>query len=815
MKKFLIYFLFLLTIGFHFEGNAQQLPGGIENLSDEQLLQLVSKYQLSGLSEMELEMKAKEFGLSSDQILVLKKRMALLDTGGTGSTQASYNNKTDSYVLRNKIYTKGPSIRSRDSSGALQVFGSEIFDNADLSFEPNLSIATPQNYILGVNDQLVIDVYGVSDNTKKLKVTTEGDIRFPNLGPIKVAGLTVEEARIKIRKALTRIYPGIANGTVSVQVSVGQIRSIHVTLLGEVRRPGTYTVSALSTLMNALYASSGPNDIGSFRNIELVRGGKTIVNFDLYDFLIRGDLRNNILLQDDDVIRILPYQTRVYLKGAVKKPAIYDIKEGETASDLLRYAGGFADLAFKDILRVNRFGNSSKEIISLRQQDIPQFKLVSGDTLTVDSVANIYADRVVVTGWVYHPGTFGLKQLPTLRDIILTSKPREEAFYDRAVIRRLLPDYTPSFINFNINDVISGKFNMPLEREDSIHVYKRDELREKYSVVINGEVNKAGTYDYFTGMTVQDLVLMANGYRDGAALQKIEISRRLRTRVDEKDSSVYSLIKEISLEDTRTSGDLDFKLSPFDIVSIRRSPAYREQISVAVEGEVLYPGRYTLSASNERVSDIVKRAGGLKSNAFVEGAVLIRNTYVGITQSDAALVNTKANLINQQSGKGTAVKNADDSTLVKSLSGQQKPMSIRLADALKNPGSRDDVYLEEGDILKIPKTLQTIQTFGAINVPKQIVYRDGLTFKEAIRESGGFASNASRKHSYVVYANGEVRTTGRFLFFHFYPQIKTGAELYVPDKKSGSKLSTGEAIGLISGLTSLLGLAVVLINTSK
>lgn len=805
--------VFLCFASLQLSADAQTLPGSIESMSDEQLMQLISKYQLSGLSEMELETKAKEYGLSSDQILTLKKRIALLEGSGTGTSDATYNNKTNTYVLRNKVYTKGPTRRNKDSAVVLQVFGSEIFDNTDLSFEPNISIATPGNYIIGVNDQLVIDVYGVSDNTTKLKVTTEGDIRFPKLGPIHVAGLTIEDARVKIKKALTRIYPGISNGSVGVQVSVGQIRSFQVSLVGEVKTPGKYTLSALSTLMNALYASGGPNDIGSFRNIELVRNGKLVVNFDFYDFLLRSDLSKNVLLQDDDVIRVKPYQTRVSIDGAVKKPAIFDVKEGETMADLLYYAGGFADIAFKDMIRVTRLGRTDREIITLKADQLNTFKPMSGDVYMVDSLSNLFANRVVVTGAVYHPGAYGINQIGSLQELIRAVKPKEEAYYDRALLRRYKPDYTPSFINFSVKDVMAGTFTLKLEREDSIHIYKRDELREKYVVTINGEVNKSGEFTYFENMTVQDLVLMANGYREGAALQKVEISRRLNRSTVVNDSSMYSMIKEINLEQP-AAGDLDFKLQPFDIVSVRRSPAYKEQISVTVEGEVMFPGRYTLSGNSERVSDIIKRAGGLKANAFTDGATLIRSTYLGISQSDAAIAATKNNLISQQSGKGQT-SSSTDSTLIKSLSAQQKPVSIRLANAILNPGSKDDVFLEEGDILKVPKTIQTIQTFGAVNVPKQIVYRDGLTFKDAIEESGGFSVNAVRRNAYVVYPNGEIRTTKKFLFFRSYPAIKTGAELYVPVKREGRKLTTGEIIGLTSGLASVLGLLVVIINTSK
>lgn len=801
----------VIFVGCQLFVGAQSLPINIEGLSDEQLIQLATRYNLMGLSEAELEAKAKEAGLGSDQILLLKKRIALLDPSVAGG-QLVYNNKTDSYVLRNKVLTKGPSIRSKDSGNVLSVFGSEIFDNLDLSFEPNLSIATPSQYIIGVNDQLVIDVYGVSDVTKKLKVTTEGDIRFPNLGPIKVAGLSMDDARVKIKKALSRIYPGIATGAVVVQVSLGQIRSIQITLLGEVRRPGTYTISALATLMNALYASGGPNDIGSFRKIELLRGGKTVTEFDLYDFLLKGDLSKNRLLQDNDVIRVGTYDTRVALKGALKKPAIFDLKPGETAADLIQYAGGFADIAFKERVRIARLGAAQRELLTVTAAELKQFKLLSGDTLSVDSLPSLYANRVWVSGAIYYNGAYGLQQAKNLHELIKLAKLREDAYLERGIIRRLKPDLTPSLIPFNVNDVVKGSFNINLQREDSIHIFRTTDLRERYVVAINGEVNKPGTYDYFENMRVQDLVLLANGYKEGAARQKIEVSRRLSATGMGSDTVSYAVIKEISLD---KSDDLQFELQPFDIVAIRRLPVYKEQITVRIEGEVLYPGTYTLSAKNERLSDIINRSGGLKSSAFAEGAVLIRNTYVGVTSSDAALLGSKARLINQQSGKNLVPVDGGDSSLLKTLSAQQKPMSIRLADALTNKGGSNDVFLEEGDIIKIPKSIQTIQTFGMVNLPKQIVYREGVTLKEAVRESGGFAVNASRKNAYVVYANGEVKTTRKFLFFRSYPDLKTGAEIYVPAKSGRSKLTTGEAIGLISGLTSLLGLAIVLVNTSK
>lgn len=794
--------------------SAQVPPINIENLTDQQLIILMSQYQLYGLSELELDMKAREKGLTADQITQLKKRIALLDPSLIKEINTPTKNTPDPYEPRVKTSTKYPSSKNNDSSKTLKVFGAAIFENENLSFEPNLSIATPQGYIIGVGDQIVVDVYGVSDLTKRLKVTPEGDIRFPNLGPVKISGLTIEDARIKLTRALAKIYPGIANGSVAVQISVGQIRSIRVTLIGEIKRPGNYDISALSTLMNALYASGGPNDIGSFRNIELVRNGKSIALFDLYDFLLKSDLTKNLLLQDGDVVRVNAYTTRVTLKGAVKKPAIFDVKDNETAADIIRYAGGFADMGYKEIIRVYRMGARNKEIISVKNYQLAGFKLVSGDTLLVDALANMFANRVIIAGAVYYPGAYGINEMPSLKDILSAAKPKEDAYTNRALLRRLKPDFLPEFINFNIDEVLNGKADFKLIREDSIHIYRINELREKYLITINGEVNRPGTFEFAENMSVQDIVLMANGYKEGASLQRIEVSRRLPNSSASKDSAVYSVIKEIDLS-TPNSTDLNFKLNPFDIISVRRSPVYKDQISVTVEGEVVYPGNYTLVGNAERVSDLVKRAGGLKLNGFAGGAVLIRKTYRDISESDATLVNNKTNLINTQSGKSSATLSSSDTSVVNNLYKEQKPVGIQLDKILQSPGTPEDLFLLEGDVLKVPKELQTIQTFGAVNVPKQIVYHEGISFRDALIESGRFSMNASPKNSYVIYPNGQVRKTRHFLFVRFHPSIRPGTEIYIPAIRPKTKLSTGEVIGIFSSLTALISILIILVNSNK
>ena len=779
MKKFIQY-IFLLGITFIFVSNlnAQELPIDIANISDQQLVLLINKYQLNGLSDLQLEAAAKQKGLSNEQIIVLKRRMAEVDPLSNKSNEPIISKTTDDNSAdRNKVELQLPTATTIPiiTAPTLKVFGAELFETAGLSFEPNLNIASPKNYIIGVGDELVIDIYGLSESTKKLKVGTEGMIRFPNLGPIKVAGLTIEEAQVKIKNQAAKVYTTIAGGNTKVMVSLGQIRSIRVTLVGEVNKPGNYTVSSLSTIMNALYASGGPNAIGSFRKIELVRSGKPIIAFDLYDFLLKGDLSKNKLLQDEDVIRVGAYETRVAVTGATKKQALFDIQKGETAKDVLAFAGGFSDLGYKEWIRVKRMGIKGKEVLTVKAASLAQFNLVSGDTLVVDALATNYVNRVSVQGAVYYPGEYGVAEMPNLKTLLSTAQVKENAFLDRAILRRFNADLTPKLISFNISDVLAGKEQMELQKEDSIFIYAKEAIREKYTITINGEVNHPATYAFADNMRAQDLILLAGGFKEGASLQRVEIARRLNATDAIGDQSAYAIVKAIDISNASNKEDLNFVLAPFDIVSIRKAPNYKAQIMVSVDGEVMYPGKYTLSGNTERLSDMIIRAGGLKTAAYSAAAKLSRKTKTG----------------------------------------EYKPVGIRLTDALNKPGTVEDVILEQGDSVYIPKLVQTIQTTGALNVPRQVSYHNGMGFMKAIRESGGFQSNANRRHAYVVRANGEIKTTKRFLVIHFYPRIEPGAELIVPAKKPKAPISTAEFIGISSGIASLAGLIIALINTTK
>lgn len=820
MKVYRLILLLILSLPVF----AQDMPVDINNISDMQLAQIMVRYQLQGRGPDEIEQIMKLKGLPPEQILLLNRRIAEMDPL-TGASMTTYKSKTkDDHSVPRKRIKLIPPYYSTESSVAdtggvkLPIFGAEIFENQNLSFEPNLTISTPRNYVIGVGDELTIDIFGFSESTKKLRVTTEGFIRFPNLGPIKVAGLTIEEAQIRIKESASKVYTTIGGGSTKVLVSLGQLRSIQVTLVGEVKRPGNYTVSSLSTLMNALYASGGPSELGSMRKVELVRNGKIITVLDIYDFLFKGDLSKNRLLQDGDVIRVDTYQTRVAVIGEAKMNALFDVKKGENAADILRYAGGFADEAFKERIRIKRLGLKGVEILTAKTENLATISLASGDTLMVDALARTYTNRTFIDGAVYYPGEYGLNEYSNLKDLLNAVQVTENAYLDRALLSRLNPDLTPSILSFNVKDILSGKSEIKLQREDKIHVYPITGLREIYTVTINGEVNQPNTFIYADNMRVQDLILLAEGFREGASRSRIEVSRRL-VSTSSKDTTAYSIIQSIDLASAK-SEDLNFVLKPFDIVSVRKSPTYRSQISVSVEGEVLYPGNYTLSGNQERLSDIIKRSGGLKQTGYSTGAILLRKTRVNQTSADEAIFTSKINTISNQSKRssGNSFAATDSAKIASNVNGllvDQKPVGIRLQEAIDNPGSLYDITLEEGDVIKVPKLTQTVQTFGAVNVPRQVAFHSGLGFRRLISESGWFAPNASRKYAYLVRPNGEIKTTKHFLFFRFYPSLEPGAEVYVPAKKEKRTVSTPEYIALGTGLASLGGLIIALINTVK
>lgn len=774
-----------------------QLPGGIniDQLSDQQLMQFVQSNNLSGLSEAELEAKARERGLSADQIQKLKARVA----GMQMSASPAKANALSSAEPRKPISYLLPKAMP-DSINGLLIFGSEIFTKDNLTFEPNLNIPTPNNYVLGAGDQINVDVFGYSDKTQKYTISPDGTIRIPNIGPVKLSGLSIPDARIKLINVMSKVYPGLKGGNTGLELTLGQLRSIRVNLIGEITRPGTYTLSSVSTIANALYAAGGPTKIGSYRNIELVRAGKVVAKFDLYRYLFNGDLTENRLLQDDDVIKVSSYQTRVEINGGIKRKAVYELKPNEKISDLLGYAGGISDEGNKKFVKITRLGEFEREVITVDSVQFSSFIPKSGDAFYVDVISYRFGNRVKIEGAVVFHGTYSLNTTPTLKSLINKAGLEEDAYLERAVISRKQKDLQPEILAVDLRKILVGKEDVNLQREDSIYVFRRAELQQKQTIQIEGEVNKPNEYPFAVNMQVQDAILLAGGYKDGATKKLVEVSRRIR---DEQTTGSFNYAKvyTIDLDSLSKETALNYVLEPYDIIQVRRSPSYRAQGKITIEGEVNYPGYYTVQGAQERLSDVIKRAGGLKPGAYPEGALLLRKTFEGEANKNSQVLQAKINTFRASFMDSSKASKAD-SLLMTDL----KRVNVDLEKAIQNPGSIYDFYMIDGDVLSVPQPLQTVQTFSGVYFPKKIMYRPHLSFKRVIKESGGALPTGQLGRAYVLYPNGKIKSARRFVFFRTYPRLKPGAEVYVPEKKKGNGVSTSEIIGISGVLTSLVSM---------
>lgn len=793
---------------------AQQMK--VDDLSDEQIRQLVAEMKRNKVGLDQLDTYARQKGIPPAEAAKLKDRIRALNLEKELTTSPSQQPQRtdDSERSVDDDNTTYQSARDKKPMTAAErayeerrrkIFGADLFSNKNLTFEPNLRMATPPNYKLAAGDEVVIDVYGYSEVQHKLKVSPEGYVRIPYLGPVYVNGLTMDEATKRISQQLATIYGGIKSGNTFVQVSLGTIRSIRVLLIGEIEQPGSYTLPSLATVANALYVSGGPNLNGSFRDIQVIRNGQPLVRFDLYDFLTNGDLTNNAVLQDQDIVRVNAYKTRVELTGQVKRPAIFEVKETETLQNVLDYAGGFTDIAYRDVIRASRINNKEREVVNVSFAEVPSFKLRSGDRFTIDSILSRFSNRVTITGAVFHPGEYALENNMTAAELLTKADGvKEDASLARAVIFRLKDDFTPTTLSFNVQDIVSGREKVILQREDSVVIYSKLALRENYTVKISGEVNKPGYFDYSDSLQVGDLILMADGLRDAASYKRVEVSRRIRGKEYNAADSITAIVAQFDLRDDLSSLN-GFTLQPFDEVTIRKSPTYAAQASVSVDGEVVYPGLYTINTKREKISDLMRRAGGLRPEAYAEGAVLLRKTFVNAT--DSALLDSKLEVFYNKLADSSAIRKMENT-----ISQKEQLLGINLPEILRHPGSKYDLLLEEGDVVKIPKKLQTVQLFGEIYFPKKVRFDNRVTFRNYIRGAGGFTNSALKRRSYIVYANGDVKSTRKVLFFNKYPKVKPGAEIYVPAKKEGNRLNGQEAVALGTGIASLALIVVTILD---
>lgn len=712
-----------------------------------------------------------------------------------------------------KASTTTQRLASRPEAGAKQsiVFGKEIFTDKGLSFESSLNLPTPKNYRLSAGDEVIINVWGASEMKWTETISPEGVITIRNVGPVALSGLTVDEAAARIKQELSRIMAGISqpnDPNTFVTVSLGQIRSIKVNLVGEVVKPGTYTLPSLATLFNALYMAGGVNDIGTLRNIKVYRQSREIASLDVYDYLLNGKFNSNIRLEDNDMVIVAPYGKQVSIRGKVKRNCIFELKNEETLDDLLRYAGGFRGDAYTANLRVSRKSGERYQVFIVNKEEYPTFAMADKDAVAVDAVIPVFKNRLRIRGAVWRGGEYELcSEIETVKQLVAKAGGvKGDEFAGRAQLIRQNPDFTKKVIALDIKRILQGTApDVSLQPEDELYIPSLFDLRENYTVRVRGAVNKPDVLPFRYNMTVEDAVIAAGGLREAASLIEVEVARRIKSPYTEDTPAETAEIYHFTLSDSLkvVQGDKLFVLEPFDEVIVRFSPGYQVQQQVKINGEAVFTGTYVLSQKNERLSDLVRKAGGTTTHAYVKGASLKRRMNADERRRMETLL------------KLSSVEGGRDSMDVKLLSMETYSVGIDLEKALQQPGSMHDITLRNGDELFIPQLTSTVRISGAVNYANSVTYSSRAGVKSYLSQAGGY-NDLARKYPVVVYMNGKVATTKRIcFFFKKYPKIEPGAEIIVPMKTAREqqpRTSLSEILSIGSSTTSMAAMITSLMN---
>ncbi len=813
----------------------------VDMLSDAQLQEMLQRAKDNGLNESQVVTMARERGMPAGEVGKLQQRLAKLKQGGTQNA-AAQPSVSEGAVEETQTEAVPVAVASL-SPYQQKIFGFSLFYNKNLNFNPSLSVPTPQGYVLGAGDQLLIDVYGASQQSFDLKVSPEGKILIPNVGSIAVGGSTVGAATSRIKSSLSQIYSGLQSGISFLEVRLGNIRTVSVALVGELNQPGNYTLPAFASPFNALFAAGGPNENGSFRHIQVYRDNKLLTEIDVYDFLIKGTHSSSITLRDNDVIIVPPVRARVELSGPVRREGYFEVKPNETLKDLLSFAGDFKPEAYQDRLTLSRMTGSQLRVEEVSASNFANFVPKDGDSYRIGEILDRYENRVQISGALNRPGTFALTEGMTVGQLIQRAQGlRPDAFVTRATLYRTQADYSLAIVPVDVQGILSGKVaDLPLQREDVLVLPSRYELQEEYYVKISGEVNSPGAFAYGADMRVGDLILQAGCLTAGAETSRIEIVRRKNSADGSEIAEIIPVIvpADLSLQENAVT------LQPFDHVMVRRNPGFRAEQLVRVEGEVLYPGEYAVTSSNERISDLLDRAGGFTRFAYPKGATLIRrNEYfqppTESQQQQQVLESVKNNLpldslsrselnkqletrIQKEIADKAKAKAANPEVLQVDLYKKQtlqtlserdsveievevkttEMIGIDLEAILKNPKGKEDLILFEGDVLSIPKELQTVRMRGELLFPTSTRYEQGTGFSQYISKAGGFTDRSRKSRSYVVYANGDVKRTTKLLFFPLYPRVEPGAEIIVPKKPERQGMTAQGWIGIGTSLATL------------
>ncbi|RFS17246.1 SLBB domain-containing protein [Emticicia sp. C21] len=747
------------------------LPSSVDNLSDKQIEAFLKEAESRGLSEAQIEAAALANGYSAQDIAKVRERINRLKTGTTevkANTQGTAKLENVTREQIGEVAERTPiAVSDKQEVGKrLETFGSQLFNNKSLTFEPNLRLPTPKGYILGPDDEIKIDITGYAYQHYDARISPEGTVKIENLAPIYVNGNTIEQAKAKIIERLKTIFAGLRDGRLNADVTLGNVRSIKVTLVGEVSNPGTYTISSLATAFNALYLSGGPNSNGSFRNIQIFRNNALIKKIDVYDFLLKGTLEDNINLFDQDVILVPLFQKKVKITGEVKRSGIFELNENDDYNTLLNYAGGYTEQAFTSTVNVHRNTKTEKRLITFDPQVNSNFATQNGDQFYIGTILDRFENKVEVLGAVFRPGEFALgDKIKTVKQLIENAQGlREDAYINRAILVRQQENLDPMYLPIDLGKLMKGEIpDVDLKRQDQLLIKSIVEIRQERKVDIEGAVNNPGNYSYAENMSIRDIILLAGGFSDGATSKRIEVARRLYN--DESSGKSVEIIPvNISKDLNPAEGGL--KLMPFDKIFVRNLPNYEVQQTVFIQGEINYPGAYTIESKNERLSDLIDRAGGLRSEAYINGARLYRNDRLVFVDFDKAL---------------------------------------------KNKKTASNLLLENGDRIEIPKERQTVTISGQVLNPTRVAYQPSFSFEDYIAQAGGFTDSAFVKKTYVQYANGSTDRTRSFFGIKVFPKVQSGMSVYVPTRNR-VRMSPAERIAIGTGFVSLSAVLLTLIR---
>ena len=785
-----------------------------QSMSDAQLIQIAAQERKAGTPESEIAVKLLQKGATMDQIKRLRSQYAdqLKKSGMGGTADNAINSAEQRMRVNNEVHDNDldtheradapvyeqPAAATPQTTGR-RVFGRDIFNNKSLTFEPQMNIATPQNYVLGPGDQVIIDVYGDTQRSEQLQVSPDGDVVVPDYGPIHVAGLSVAAAQSKVRKHLGSYYESS-----EIKVTVGQTRTIMVNVMGEVKAPGTYTLSAFATVFHALYMAGGISDLGTLRNIKVYRQGRQISSVDVYEFILNGRLAGNVRLMDNDVIQVGPYESIVDITGSIKRPMAYELRKNESLSTLLKYSGGFANDAYKKSIRVLRNNGRMKGVFNVEEFEFPEFKMVDGDRVSVDTIIDRFENMVEVKGAVFRPGMYNLgEKVNSVRSLIeVADGLTEEAMVSRAVLRRMKPNRTQEVVSIDLKGIMDGTAaDVALENEDILFIPTMAEHQNLRTLTINGEVIFPGTYEYAENMTIEDLILQAGGLTENASTVKVDVARRMidptATTSTMEIAKTFSFAIKPGFE---FDGDKSFTLLPYDVVSVRRSPVSSEPFTVRVEGEIAFAGSYTLQQKNQRLSDVVKAAGGVVPGAYIRGARLIRN----MNEDELA---RRDELIKM--AKQTAAADTKDSLSLEQLATETTYLvGIHLDQALEAPGCDEDIELQNGDRLVIPRYNRTVKISGDILKPNTVAYKSKKNYKYYIEQAGGYGKRARKSHTYILYQNGTIAKASK-------GKIEPGCEIVVPTKGPKDNASLQQWLSIGTASASLATMFVSIANMLK